>query len=132
MTKSLALLAALATGAMAAPTPTAPQTQVKPLLTRDLLGLDGKEGMLLDVRYPPGGSDPVHRHNASVFVYVLEGHIVMQVRGGKEVALAPGQTFFEGPSDVHLVGRNASKTRPAHFLAFLVKDKNAPALVPMK
>jgi len=84
------------------------------------------------VEYAPGGSDPVHRHNAHAFVYVLEGSIVMQVQGGQEVTLTPGQTFYEGPDDVHVVGRNASSTTPAKFLIFLVKDKDAPVLVPVK
>jgi quercetin dioxygenase-like cupin family protein len=76
--------------------------------------------------------DPVHRHNASAFVYVLEGSIVMQVKGGKEVTLTPGQTFYEGPNDIHTVGRNASQTQPAKFIVLLLKDKNAPVLVPVK
>jgi quercetin dioxygenase-like cupin family protein len=95
-------------------------------------GLPGKEGLMITVEYPPGSSDPIHRHNAHAFVYVLEGSIVMQVRGGKEVTLTPGQTFYEGPSDVHVVGRNASQTKPAKFVVFLVKDKGAPVLVPAK
>jgi quercetin dioxygenase-like cupin family protein len=82
--------------------------------------------------YPPDSSDPVHRHNAHGFIYVLEGSIVMQVRGGKEVTLTPGQTFYEGPEDVHVVGRNASQTKPAKFVVFFVKDKGAPVLVPTK
>ena len=82
------------------------------------------------VEYPPGSSDPIHRHNAQAFVYVLEGSIVMQVRGGKQVTLTPGQTFYEGPDDVHVVGRNASSTRPAKFVVFLIKNKGAPVLVP--
>ena len=104
--------------------------KVTPLLSKDLTDFPGKEGLMITVEYPPGGSDPVHRHNAHAFVYVLEGSIVMQVRGGKEVTLTPGQTFYEGPSDVHVVGRNASQTEPAKFVVFLVKDKGAPVLVP--
>ena len=104
--------------------------KVTPLLSKDLTDFPGKEGLMITVEYPPGGSDPIHRHNAHAFVYVLEGSIVMQVRGGKEVTLTPGQTFYEGPSDVHVVGRNASQTKPAKFLVFLVKDKGAPVLVP--
>ena len=104
--------------------------KVTPLLSKDLTDIPGKEGLMITVEYPPGGSDPIHRHNAHAFVYVLEGSIVMQVRGGKEVTLAPGQTFYEGPSDVHVVGRNASQTEPAKFVVFLVKDKGAPVLVP--
>jgi quercetin dioxygenase-like cupin family protein len=106
------------------------EARVTPLLSKDLTDFPGKEGLMITVEYPPGASDPIHRHNAHAFVYVLEGSIVMQVRGGKEVTLTPGQTFYEGPSDVHVVGRNASQTKPAKFVVFLVKDKGAPVLVP--
>src|SRR6202140_3106832 len=106
--------------------------KVTPLFSKDLTDLPGKEGLMITVEYPPGSSDPIHRHNAHAFVYVLEGAIVMQLRGGKEVTLTPGQTFYEGPDDVHVVGRNASQTKPAKFVVFLVKDKNAPILVPTK
>ena len=105
-------------------------TKVTPLFSKDLTDIPGKEGLMITVEYPPGGSDPIHRHNAHAFVYVLEGSIVMQVRGGKEVTLTPGQTFYEGPSDVHVVGRNASQTKLARFVVFLVKDKGAPILLP--
>jgi quercetin dioxygenase-like cupin family protein len=106
------------------------EAKVTPLFSKDLSDFPGKEGLMITVEYPPGSSDPIHRHNAHAFVYVLEGSIVMQVRGGKEVTLTPGQTFYEGPSDVHVVGRNASQTQPAKFVVFLVKDKGAPVLVP--
>jgi quercetin dioxygenase-like cupin family protein len=108
------------------------EAKVTPLMSKDLTDLPGKEGMMITVEYPPGSSDPIHRHNAHAFVYVLEGSIVMQVRGGKEVTLTPGQTFYEGPNDVHVVGRNGSQTKPAKFVVFLVKDKGAPVLVPAK
>ena len=111
-------------------TPGPKDAKVTPLLSKDLTECPGKEGLMITVEYPPGGSDPIHRHNAHAFVYVLEGSIVMQVRGGKEVTLTPGQTFYEGPSDVHVVGRNASQTKPAKFVVFLVKDKGAPVFVP--
>jgi quercetin dioxygenase-like cupin family protein len=104
--------------------------KVTPLMSKDLTDFPGKEGLMITVEYPPGSSDPIHRHNAHAFVYVLEGSIVMQVRGGKEVTLTLGQTFYEGPSDVHIVGRNASQTKPAKFVVLLVKDKGAPVLVP--
>ena len=110
----------------------AQEVKVTDLLSKDLPNLPGKEGLMITVDYPPGSVDPVHRHNANAFVYVLEGTIVMQVRGGKEVTLTPGQTFYEGPDDVHVVGRNASKTKPAKFVVFLVKDKGAPVLMPAK
>jgi len=106
------------------------EAKVTSLLSKDLAEFPGKEGVMITVEYPPGSSDPIHRHNAHGFIYVLEGSIVMQVRGGKEVTLTPGQTFYEGPDDVHVVGRNASQTKPAKFVAFFVKDKGAPILVP--
>jgi quercetin dioxygenase-like cupin family protein len=105
---------------------------VKPLISKDLPELPGREVLMSTVEYPPGGTDPIHRHNAHAFVYVMEGSIVMQVKGGKEVTLTPGQTFYEAPDDVHLVGRNASNTKPAKFIVFLIKDKGAPALVPLR
>jgi len=100
-------------------------------MSKDLPNYPGKEGLTIMVEYPPGSSDPVHRHNADAFLYMLEGSVVMQVKGGKEVTLTPGQTFYEGPNDIHVVGRNASKTEPAKFIVFLVKDKGAPVLVPV-
>ena len=105
------------------------EAKVTPLSTKDLPDLPGKEGLTLLVEYPPGSMDPIHRHNANAFVYVIEGSIVMQVRGGKEVTLTAGQTFYEGPDDVHVVGRNASQTKPAKFVVFTVKDKGAPVVV---
>src|ERR1700704_7135838 len=108
----------------------AEEAKVTPLVSKDLTNLPGKEGLMVTVEYPPGSVDPIHRHNAHGFIYVLEGSIVMQVRGGKEVTVTPGQTFYEGPDDVHVVGRNASKTKPAKFVVFFVKDKGAPVLVP--
>ena len=110
----------------------AQKAKVTQLLSKDLTNLPGKEGVMITVEYPPGHSDQVHRHNAYAFVYVLEGSVVMQVRGGKEVTLTPGQTFYEGPDDVHVLGRNASQTKPAKFVVFFVKDKDAPVLVPAK
>ena len=113
------------TGRLAAQEPTA-----TPLMEKALTNIPGKEVVMLTVEYAPGGADPIHRHNANAFVYVLEGSIVMQVKGGEPVTLLPGQTFFEGPDDVHVVGRNASSTQPAKFLVFLLKNKGAPAVVP--
>src|SRR5689334_7265824 len=110
----------------------AQEAKVTQLMSKDLTNLPGKEGLMITVEYPPGSSDPIHRHNAHAFVYVMEGSIVMQVRGGREVTLTPGQTFYEGPDDVHVVGRNASNTKPAKFVVFLVKDKGAPVLIPVK
>ena len=113
------------TGTLAAQEPT-----VTPLMQKALPDIPGKEVVMITVEYAPGGADPVHRHNANAFVYVLEGSIVMQVKGGEPVTLLPGQTFYEGPDDIHVVGRNASSTKPAKFLVFLLKNKGAPAVVP--
>jgi quercetin dioxygenase-like cupin family protein len=110
----------------------AQEVKVTSLMSKVMTDVAGKEGLMIMVEYPPGGSDPVHRHNAHAFVYVLEGSIVMQVKGGKQVTLKPGQTFYEDSNDVHIVGRNASKTQPAKFVVFLVKEKDAPVLVPVK
>lgn len=118
--------------AMAQGSPAPPEPKVTPLMTKDLADVPDKEVLMITVEYPPGGADPVHRHNAPGFIYVLEGTVVMQVKGGKEVTLTPGQTWYEGTDDVHVVGRNASTTKPAKFLVFLVKQKNAPVLVPVK
>ena len=110
----------------------AQEAKVTELMSKDLTEFPGKEGLMITVDYPPGSTDAIHRHNAHGFIYLLEGSIVMQVRGGKEVTLTPGQTFYEGPDDVHVVGRNASKTKPAKFVVFFVKDKGAPLFVPAK
>jgi len=113
-------------------TAVAEEAKVTPLLSKELTGSPGKEGLMMVVEYPPGNADPIHRHNAHGFIYVLEGSVVMQVKGGKQVTLTSGQTFYEGPDDVHIIGRNASSTQPAKLLVFLVKDKGAPVLVPVK
>jgi quercetin dioxygenase-like cupin family protein len=126
-TKLILLLACLMPATLLAQ-----EAQVTPLMSKDLPDFPGKEGLMITVVYPPGSSDPIHRHNAHAFVYVLEGTIVMQVKGGKETTLTPGQTFYEGPNDVHIVGRNASNTEPAKFIVFLLKDKGAPVLIPVK
>ena len=127
LTKLILVLACLMSGTLLAQ-----EAKVTDLMSKDLPNFPGKEGLMITVDYPPGSVDPIHRHNANAFVYVLEGTIVMQVRGGKEVTLTPGQTSYEGPDDVHVVGRNASKTKPAKFVVFLVKDKGAPVFVPTK
>jgi quercetin dioxygenase-like cupin family protein len=117
---------------LAAAAAAAQGAKATPLLAQELTGIPGKEATMATVEYPPGGSSAEHRHNAHVFVYVLEGSVVMQVKGGKEVTLGPGQTFYESPEDVHTVSRNASATKAAKFLVFFVKDKGAPATVPAK
>jgi quercetin dioxygenase-like cupin family protein len=126
-TKVILALVCLMSGTLAAQ-----EAKVTELLSKDLTNLPGKEGLMISVEYPPGSSDPIHRHFAHAFVYVLEGAIVMQVRGGKETTLTAGQTFYEGPNDIHVVGRNASQTLPAKFIVFLVKDKGAPVVIPAK
>ena len=108
------------------------EPDVKTVMTKALAGVPGKEVLVITVEYPPGGEDPVHRHDAQAFVYVLEGSVVMQVKGGPEVTLGPGQSFYEAPNDVHIVGKNASTTKPAKFLVVLVKKKGAPVLTPVK
>jgi len=109
----------------------APHASVTPLTSKDLPEFPGKEVLMITVDYPPGSMDPIHRHNAHAFIYVLEGSIIMQVKGGKEVTLEPGQTFYEGPDDIHVVGKNASTTKPAKFVVFFVKNKDAPVVVPV-
>jgi len=108
----------------------AEEPKVTPLMSKDLAEDPGKEVLMITVEHVPGGASAIHRHNAQAFVYVLEGSVVMQLKGGKQVTLTPGQTFYEGPDDVHLVDRNASDTKPAKFLVVLIKNKGAPAVVP--
>src|SRR3954468_13037808 len=127
ITKLILVLASLMSGSLVAQ-----EAKVMQLLSKDLTNLPNKEGLMITVEYQPGGSDPIHRHNAHAFVYVLEGSVVMQVKGEKEITLTPGQSFYEGPDDVHVVSRNASNAKPAKFVVFLVKDKGAPVLVPAK
>jgi quercetin dioxygenase-like cupin family protein len=124
-------LVALVLSSLMIGTAMAQQAQVTSLMSKDLTENPGKEVLMITVEHAPGGSSPIHRHNARAFVYVLEGSVVMQLKGGKQVTLTPGQTFYEGPDDVHVVDRNASSTQPAKFLVFLIKDKGAPALVPV-
>ena len=126
------MLVVLFTPLATRPSDAAEEPVVTPLLLKELPDISGKEALMITVNYPPGGADPIHRHDAHAFVYVLEGSIVMQVRGGKEVTLTPGQTFYEGPNDVHTVGRNASSTKPAKFLVVLVKNKGVEPVLPAK
>jgi quercetin dioxygenase-like cupin family protein len=125
--KTLSITLCLAWAAMAAD-----DAKVTPLMSKDLTGIAGKEASVVTVEYAPGAASAEHRHNAHTFVYVLEGSVVMQVKGGKEVTLGPGQTFYESPDDIHTVSKNASATKPAKFLVFFVKDKGAPPTVPAK
>lgn len=105
--------------------------QVVELFTQALADYPGKEALMITVEFPPGAVDPVHKHDAHSFVYVLEGSIVMGVKGGREVTLKPGDTFYEGPNDIHTVGRNASKTEPAKFMVLLLKNKGEPFFKPL-
>jgi quercetin dioxygenase-like cupin family protein len=122
------IVAALPFGAAFAQT--APQPIVAPVMQKDLADMPGREMLMLSVEYPPGAVEHIHRHDAYAIVYVLEGTIVEGVRGGKEVTLTPGQTFYEGPNDVHTIGRNASTTKPAKFVVVLVKKKGVDAVLP--
>jgi quercetin dioxygenase-like cupin family protein len=110
----------------------AQEPKITSLMSKDLPENPGKEVLVITVEHAPGGSTVIHRHNAHAFVYVLEGSVVEQLKGGQQVTLTPGQTFYEGPDDVHVVDRNASDTKPAKFLVFMIKDKGAPALVPVQ
>jgi quercetin dioxygenase-like cupin family protein len=132
MSKTARALLLASISFIAVPAFASPEAVVTPLVTKDLPEFKGKEGVMILVEYPPGASDPIHRHNAHAFVYVLEGSIVMQLRNAAQVTLSPGQTYYEGPDDVHIVGRNASNTRRARFVVFLVKNKGAPILEPVK
>lgn len=109
---------------------TPPAPIVTSLMSKPLPDQPGKEVLVLSVEYPPGGADPVHRHDAYGFVYVIEGSIVMGVNGGEPVTLTKGQTFYEGPNDIHTIGRNASDRTPAKFVVFLLKDQGKPAALP--
>ena len=123
------LLAFLITGPLIITSPLMAQETVTPVVSKDLAGVSGKEVLMYTVDFPPGYSSPVHRHNAQVFLYVLEGSMVTQVKGGKEITLTPGQSYYEDPNDIHTVSRNASSTKPTKFLVVLVKEKGAPSLV---
>ena len=123
---AFALLGLITSAAMAQ------EAKVTSLMSKDLPDIPGKEMLMILVEHPPGGSNPAHRHNAHAILYVLEGSVVMQVKGGQPVTLKPGQIFYEGPDDIHVVDRNASKTKPAKFVVVLIKEKGAPALVPAK
>jgi quercetin dioxygenase-like cupin family protein len=127
--KSVLLLALLIIASLIVTRPLMAQETVTPLISKDLAGVSGKEIEMYTVDFPPGYSSPVHRHNAQVFLYVLEGSIVTQVKGGKEITLTPGQSYYEATDDIHTVSRNASSTKPAKFLVLLVKEKGAPSLV---
>lgn len=123
-------LVALVSLCLTTATAMAQEAKVTPLMSKDLADYPGKEALMITVEHVPGGSNPAHRHNAHAFVFVLEGSVVMQLKGAEPVTLTAGQSFYEGPDDVHLVDRNASSTQPAKFLVVLIKNKGAPALLP--
>ena len=127
--RSMLLLAFLITGPLVITSPLMAQETITPLISKGLAGVSGKDVLMYTVDFPAGYSSPVHRHDAQLFLYVLEGSIVTQVKGGKEITLTPGQIFFEDPNDIHTVSRNASSTQPAKFLVFMVKKKGTPPLV---
>jgi quercetin dioxygenase-like cupin family protein len=123
-------LVALVVLCLVSGTAMAQEPKVTALMSKDLPEAPGKEALMITVEHAPGGSSAIHRHNAHAFVYVLEGSVVMQLKGGQPVTLTPGQSFYEGPGDIHVVDRNASSTQPAKFLVLLIKDKGAPAVLP--
>ena len=127
--RSMLLLAFLITGPLVITSPLMAQETITPLISKGLAGVSGKDVLMYTVDFPAGYSSPVHRHDAQLFLYVLEGSIVTQVKGGKEITLMPGQIYFEDPNDIHTVSRNASSTEPAKFLVFMVRKKGAPPLV---
>ena len=129
MKRTSALVLSLSLAGSVLPAQTDP---VKTLMTQDLSGVPGREVSMITVDYPPGASTPAHTHHAQALVYVLEGSIVMQAKGKEPVTLTKGQTWSEGPDDVHVVSRNASTSAPARYLVFMVKDKGAPILTPVK
>jgi len=130
--KPMLVLAFLITSTLIIISPLMAQETITPLMSHALTDVSGKEVLMYTVGFPPGFSSPVHRHNAQVSLYVLEGSVVMQVKGGKEITLRPGQSFYESPNDIHVVSRNASSTKSAKFLVFLIKKEGAPLVVPAK
>jgi len=110
----------------------AQEPKITVLMSKDLPENPGREVLVITVEHAPGGSTAIHRHDAHAFAYVLEGSVVQQMKGGQQITVTPGQTFYEGPDDVHVVDRNASDTKPAKFLVVLIKNKGALALVPVK
>lgn len=126
------VLALLIAGTLIITSPLMAQETITPIMSHALAEVSGKEVLMYTVDFPAGFSSPVHRLNAQVSVYVLEGSVVMQVKGDKEITLGPGQSFYEGPDDIHVVSRNASSTEPAKFLVFLIHEKGASLVIPAK
>lgn len=125
-------LSFFAAGTLVLTSPLMAEETITPIMTHALAAASGSEALMYTVDFPPGFSSPIHRHDAQVSVYVLEGSVVMQVKGGKEVTLAPGQSFYENPNDIHVVSRNASNSKPAKFLVFLIHKKDSPLVIPVK
>ena len=132
ISRRMLLLALLITGTLFTTSTLMGEETITTIMSHDLAGVSGKQVLMYTVDFPPGFSSPIHRHNAQVSVYVLEGSVVMQVRGQKELTLGPGQSFYEDPNDIHVVSRNASSTKPAKFLVFLINKKGAPLVIPAK
>ena len=130
--KRILALSLLAVGTLVLASPIMAQETITPILTHTLAAASGSEVLMYTVDFPPGFSSPIHRHDAQVSVYVLEGSVVMQVKGGKELTLGPGQSFYENPNDIHVVSRNASNSKPAKFLVFLIQKKGTPLVIPVK
>ena len=130
--KRILALFFLAAGTLALASPLMAQETITPIMTHSLAAASGSEVLMYTVNFPPGFSSPIHRHDAQVSVYVLEGSVVMQVKGGKELTLGPGQSFYENHNDIHVVSRNASNSKPAKFLVFLIHEKGTPLVIPAK
>jgi|ERR1700744_200192 quercetin dioxygenase-like cupin family protein len=130
--KRILALSLLATGTFVSTRSLMAQETITPIMAHALAAASGSEALMYTVDFPPGFSSPIHRHDAQVSVYVLEGSVVMQVKGGKELTLGPGQSFYETPTDIHVVSRNASNSKPAKFLVFLIHKKDAPLVIPVQ
>jgi quercetin dioxygenase-like cupin family protein len=130
--KRILAFVVLAASTLTITAPLMAQETITPIMSHTLAEASGSEVLMYTVDFPPGFSSPIHRHDAQVSVYVLEGSVVMQVRGGKELTLGPGQSFYENPNDVHVVSRNASSSKAAKFLVFLIHKKDAPLVIPAK
>ncbi len=130
--KRILALSFLAAGILVLASPLMAQETITLIMTHPLAASSGSEALMYTVDFPPGFSSPIHRHDAQVSVYVLDGSVVMQVKGGKELTLGPGQSFYENPNDIHIVSRNASNSKPAKFLVFLIHKKDTPLVIPVK
>jgi quercetin dioxygenase-like cupin family protein len=126
-----AMMASALSAVAATPPAAPPAAEVQQLMTRDLISDPNKEVLMLTVTYPAAGASLPHRHDAQVFVYVLEGELTMQVRGEAPVTVRQGQWFYEAPGDVHEVSANLSRVAPAKILVLMVKDKGTPVSRPV-